>query len=270
MHVEPSSEASLAQHSGGVGANAFGPAGFKRVMIIEPERGFGAFDATAVGGDVPIVLALLVEVVEFEQAIGHRDKPCSADLVRDLRIVNRDGRRAHDAWIAEASAFRHADKIGLIQRAAETFGIKNGIVGDCCRQATVNENVADIELTAGPQYAKRFLQHGWLLRAEVNHAVRHHNIDAAIGKANRCEVFNVAAVKCRIGLSVTKARRVPWRGCGGSCQLLGGHVDAMDVAVGANQLGQHIHVATGAAAEVEHGGACQCMRDGKPAAIEAV
>lgn len=84
------------------------------------------------------------------------------------------------------------------------------------------------------------------------------------------QVFDIALVERDVGAIVAEALHMPVEGALGDVKLLGGHVDAMHEAVGADELAHQVDVASGTAAQVDDGGAGEGLGDGKAATVEAI
>ena len=187
---------------------------------------------------------------------------------RDVRVaVGSVAATTVRATATEAAMEGRAPNPETADLAAETLAIEQGVGPHLVGQAPVAIDIGEIKLSARLQQVVGAAQHRELVDAEIDHAVRHHHVEACRLEGERVELLEITLEKFDIGTLIAELPCVPveMRPRGG--QLLVGHVDAGDGALGPHQLGDEIGVTPRARAEIEHPAARQRRRDGDAATV---
>jgi hypothetical protein len=79
-----------------------------------------------------------------------------------------------------------------VQRAAQAFAIQHRVIAQRRRHAAVGVDIGEVELAARLEQAMHLAQHRVLVGRQVDHAVRHHDIEAGVLQAQLIQVLDVA------------------------------------------------------------------------------
>ena len=260
----------LRQHFGHVAADgdvaAFDQADL--VGKVEVARHLG--NGSLVARGLPVVLVAIFQPVCFDGAHGARGEAHEAEfgLERQIAHVNvvDDGAQVGFPPVLG----HHATEVLDVQRAAEALAAQHGVVAQLIGNAAIAEHVGEVQLAAGLQHAVDLGEDLVFERRQVDDAVRHHQIDRVILDAELGEVFDEARAEIDVRDVEAEATRLFILVFAGDVELGVGHVDADDAAGRSYQLRKDIHVATHAAAQIDHGAALERGRDGAAATVEAV
>jgi hypothetical protein len=120
-------EAGVGEHAPGVAAHREHAARLDGVVLVQDETVFlgGEFSTKSALVDhrLAIVLALGLQAVQLEQAVGGGEEVDVAHPRRHGRIGEGDGTVFHQARVGEAAAAGEVQEVVPVQRAAQAFAV---------------------------------------------------------------------------------------------------------------------------------------------------
>src|SRR3989339_896619 len=171
-------ETCFVQHPPGIAANRKDAPRLDIVMLVQYHAarmiGYGA----AINDRLPIVLTGGFQAVQLEQAIGRRIKTDIAGDQRKLRVGNVQRPVSNQPRIGKALPMCNPQKIVPVQRAAQTLAVHYRVIANLIRHAPVGVHIREVKFTARPEQAMHLAQYSILVRRQVDHTVRHDDIEA--------------------------------------------------------------------------------------------
>ena len=235
------------------------------MVVVKVKVVLAPLDTAAVNCGLTVLLAdVLLRIGQFERANRARAVLDVADERLDLGIVDSGRRRAHIAEVNPANTGHHAAEVLNVHRAAEALAQKDRVLVDFLRNAAVGEDIGEVQLATNLEDAPDFLEDLLFHGRQVNDAVGDDHVDRPVGNGGKVldvafnELDVVIELRSHLSLVAFSERK-----------LIGVHVDADHLALGPNELACQIHIATGAAPQVEHGATLERRRKRATATVEA-
>src|SRR3989338_1559716 len=265
LEVPP--EARVVQHAPGVAADRKNPPGFDVVMPVEDKAMRMIGDRAAIDHCLPVIFASGFQTIQFEQPIGGRVETQITHTWCQLRIGYLQRTAFDQPWAGKAMSLRQTDKVVPVQRSTQAFAVQHGIVAYSVRHPAVGIDIRKIEFATRLEQAMHFTQHRILIRREIDHAVRHDDIEAAAFQPEFIEFLDIALLE----YDVVKTKffdvigAITFR----NRKLFFGHIHTDHLPTRTCQLRQRIDIPTGAAAQVQDPAAFQQWRANQTAAVVA-
>ena len=131
--------AGFGEHGRRVAAYGHRPPRLEKVVVVECE-GMGMMgDAAMIAGDLPVILAAVLER-QFEGADRQREEGDRSQAFRQFRILDGHRPRAHHPVVETAERGQQTAEILHIKRSAQAFADKHRIFGQFRRQPATGEN----------------------------------------------------------------------------------------------------------------------------------
>mmetsp|Transcript_28047 Transcript_28047/g.81068 ORF Transcript_28047/g.81068 Transcript_28047/m.81068 type:complete len:285 (-) Transcript_28047:129-983(-) len=185
-----------------------------------------------------------------------------------LHIIVLNGNRCilHKTGVGKATLLGQVLEVIPIQRPRQAFAPQHLIIAQALRHTAVGVHVREVQLATGLEEAVAALQNGILIGTEVDNAVRYDDIDRVVLEGiDLVQLLDFSQMKFHVVIS--KLVLVIGLRLLGHGKLLGRHIDANHPALGPHQLAGNVHVASGTAAQIQHGRALEQVGNAKTAPV---
>ena len=265
-HAKMRRIAALLEHDGHIAADGNG-------TVLDQADLVGQVEIAAVLGQraqirrrLTVVLFAIFQIRRFNRAHRMAVERRASELggnaeIPDVQLFDRHVVKRLHPVIGE-----HAPEILDVQSARQALAAQDRIVVKALRHAAVAEHVAEIQLAAGLEHAKYFLEQLFLERRQIDDAVAYDNVDALVG--NHMHVLDEALDELDVGFVVPEPLHLLVLVAPREFKLGRRHVDTDDLAVRPHELARDVHVAPRPAPQVQHRSALERRRNRRPAPIE--
>lgn len=220
--------------------------------------------------DLAEVLAAILQGRNLERADSDGVEGDIWDELAQLGVLYLDYAARHDSDVAEAHLGHDTPEILDIERAAQALANEHVVRSGLGRQPAICVDVREIKLAAFLEHLCYTSKDSLLIGAQITHAVANDDIHGAISDTTRGQVLNNPLNKLDVTFLAAKQRAcmkvsVLLR----NLELGGGHIDADDAPLAADQGTSDIGIPPRTASEVKDDAAVQELRNRGAAAVKA-
>mmetsp|Transcript_11754 Transcript_11754/g.16361 ORF Transcript_11754/g.16361 Transcript_11754/m.16361 type:complete len:344 (+) Transcript_11754:639-1670(+) len=267
QELEVAGEPRPLQHELGVAADGEDAAGLDAVVVVQHEHLGAGGQGALVNHGLAVVLAVVLQLRDLEQAVGGGEEADVADEGLHLGVGDRYGRVAHQPRVVEPRPGSSAVEVVPVERAREALPVQHRVRHQVGGHAAVRVHVAEVHLPPRLQQLPRPAQHRVLVRAEVDDAVGDDHVEAVRLQGQLRQPLDVPLVEGGVGPRVPEGLGVVLPVGTGHGQLLVGHVHAHHGPGLAHHVRDQVHVPPGPAPQVQHLTAFKLLGDHEPTTV---
>mmetsp|Transcript_10403 Transcript_10403/g.27838 ORF Transcript_10403/g.27838 Transcript_10403/m.27838 type:complete len:359 (+) Transcript_10403:320-1396(+) len=235
------------------------------VVAIQRKYVWTVRDRALVNHRLSIILTVALQPIKLPQPVSSRVDLDASQLCLQLLVVDCKAVILHQTGVCKPTLFGKIVEIVPIQCTRYALAPQHLVLFKCLRHPPISIHVAEVKLPAWLKQPVSFTQDRLFVRAQVDHAIAHDDVERRAPEIQLVQPLDVAELELHV--AVAELLCVPALVLDGDIELLLGHVDPDHAAGGPDELRRDVNVAASTAAQVQDRKALQVVGKAQPAAV---